>query len=742
MADVQVGVLVVHGIGTQTKGSELRAWLNAVVAYLRGGPAPVPVHDIVPIDAVPGDPVTVHTPPLPHAQGARQCWLVGEAWWAEVFPVPDRRRVSRWLVDIGPWFVYLFVVRLWRRFHVDRLALGIGLAFAVSVALLLRGAVRGEPSTGAIIGFGVSAAATVLSAAIRDKRRASALLVTVTFVVLLPLASIATVAVIVLWLAGMVPGKPGAKVRAFQLTVARSIGDVYALVADPVAEQQMFAVITDAARTVAGGEATRPIVIVAHSQGAALAYRAINGHQPLRDVLATRPVTLVTYGGAILPVHLLERRLRCRRPVLDIVQGLAGLLGMLLMAFVAVRVATNVVDAWVAGAAMASLVLTTGVGLHTWRQAKVLWSVRAGASIVAADTALDANGETAFAVRLRRPGTKPMRWVDLWAPWDPVPNGPLDLAQPYWSTDRDAPLNAPQDTFFSVPVANHHQPWFDHVVYRAAHEDVVSRWVGEIAARAVPGTTPRSLEDPPGVSTTEAARRARRWLGWALLGMQAVIAVATVAAVAWRWEALDELGRWVARRVPVRDSVDRGIELVPSWLRNPVFGAGRQPAHLHGLVAAVAAVASMTAISAAIVGAFRAAATAEYLRHSAMRGVTRTAWLVASAVGLAAPLVLIILAASANAPSVPLRSFTVHPATAGGIHLTGSATVIFDPIGDNGEADVEVEIDGESLSVELPGDTAYAVTASADAGEECTPTVVGLTVYVACKALPMVEAAP
>src|SRR5204863_857931 len=147
-----------------------------------------------------------------------------------------------------------------------------------------------------------------------------------------------------------------------------------------------------------------------------------------------------------------------------------------------------------------------------------------------------------------------LRWVDIWAPWDPVPNGPLDLDYPYVGVDGSEPLPGVQGSgFLPCRVANDHQPWRDHVTYRTNAEEVVLRWIGEIVFRATDGTTaPENIEPfhASDANATPVKRRQRMTIGQCLLSMQALVIAAGVVTVMARWNEIDDLGRRVRRDLP------------------------------------------------------------------------------------------------------------------------------------------------------------------------------------------------
>ena len=114
--------------------------------------------------------------------------------------------------------------------------------------------------------------------------------------------------------------------------------------------------------------AGKPLVLVAHSEGSALAYRAFNRDAGVQAAIGGREVTLVTYGEAIIPVQVFERRLRDAKPAWLRLQGFAGLFGLLLFAFTLGRVAADSIDAVSRATAAASFILVVASFVATQRQ--------------------------------------------------------------------------------------------------------------------------------------------------------------------------------------------------------------------------------------------------------------------------------------------------------------------------------------------------------------------------------------
>jgi hypothetical protein len=716
-----VGVLVVHGIGNQTKGSSLRGVVDPLFEHLTdqlavGG---IPAPGLRPVDCDDDAPTArievpaFGTPPAADEMPA-QSWLLREAHWAEAFDAPSRTETATWLASIGSWFVFFFMARLWRRFGVEWIRTLLGIATAAGVVVSLVGAWHDDVGW-ALGGLWAATLIGAVSIAIGDGPgpRPGGLVVAGTILLLYPLASLLTVGVIALAVLGLLP-IPGAKrLRQFQVALAGTIGDAYSLVSTPRRERAMRDVIRCSLEDLCEAVGPDlPIVLLCHSQGAALTYRLLRHEWPA--VLEDRRVTLITYGSAIVPIHVLEYRFRSKYGRLSrgIVAAL-GLLSLLGLALLLVRAAVLGDAVWwwwvltLAGLAVSlfaalrdadcldggnalpeddkaldALLTTTekptpgltehgptdpvaGLESTMAQQRGGLEKEQPGPSAEADDTAVHdeeagtpSGPEPARRLisaecpeRLFIPGLAPhrpgLRWVDLWAAWDPVPNGPLALSRPRAipRTDEGAfhtlrPTWPTDSIVLPEPylVSNDHQPWFDHVTYRTNVEEVVGRIAMEIGAAVAPDAvdvsrlehadappTPPAPPPPPvqlANPGAEAARRARRIRGWWLFGGQLAAVVVASIALTLRREQIGLLGDWAnaAFPSPARSALSGLIDVVPVQVRDVLAGNARDPGHGYGLLLSLLLVVGLLALMFAIVRSWQARATDLFTRGSSGRG--------------------------------------------------------------------------------------------------------------------------
>jgi hypothetical protein len=187
------------------------------------------------------------------------------------------------------------------------------------------------------------------------------------------------------------------------------------------------------------------------------------------------------------------------------------------------------------------------------------------------------------------------RWLDLWAWWDPVPNGPIPAALRRCD---------------SASVAAYGQPWFDHVDYRRNRAEVIGRIATRIAA-AEAEAEPR----PPCDATTAgeatgvepawdladgaAARRNRARRAVGAIGADGLVAAVVVGALAFATGRVAAVGGFLGRglRAPYRWSGPLG-RATSSVLDTIIGGERRVDLALGVLVAVVAGALGLAVVAA------------------------------------------------------------------------------------------------------------------------------------------------
>lgn len=478
-----LGVLFVHGIGQQARGQTLTAWADPVIrwleVWLRRESVEVGAAELGPLPEDPAAPARVELRVVSSGRAddaptARR-WLLTEAWWAEAFTLPRFRELAVWGFAVLPWTVVAhFAARLQQAWHGPR-------------------APRQAPARGRL--------RTLAGVPARIARVSWQSLGLFLAVALFPLLAVGVLAVVIL---GAVPIPWVRQLAvALQRLLSTSVGDSFVLVSSPTRGQ---AIVTRVQRDLLWlTDRCQRVAVVAHSQGAAIAHRALRRVPPGERKLAA----FVTVGSGQTKLVDLEN-LRDTDAAREVWLAPAGLLVLTTSIWLAVgnlrSGGREPADGWWFGplwlAFMGLLFLLLGIG--------AAWPRRQP----------DADEVEVDAER---------GWLDLYASHDPVANGALFHLSSMPGTQL--PLT-------SRPVYNLASPLRDHTSYWRNRDEFVSTIAATLADAAG-----QSVDKPHSwdASTRRVAAARRRWrVGW-LQGLR-VLAVATAAVLlvahARRWGAI------------------------------------------------------------------------------------------------------------------------------------------------------------------------------------------------------------
>jgi hypothetical protein len=293
---------------------------------------------------------------------------------------------------------------------------------------------------------------------------------------------------------------PWAPLRTMLLTVRRAlagvVGDSYIFVQDSV---QRRAIVDRVRRDVEWmSQRCRKIVVVAHSQGAAVADLALN---TIREYKADSLHALVTLGAGVQVLKQLDK-LSGNGAVL--VAGWTALVGAALFWFGAMAAVISGTPAW--GVLILAAVLA------------LLWS---GAQAVEAHPGLPAGPLGAASTK---------EWLDFFATRDPVPWGPLGTPA------RNLKL------YQSNEVRNRHSFLTDHTSYWQNSEEVVGP-VARLIARAAGFTWLESaVPDVEGVQRWLVLSRGER-VRWLRAARMVVVAGTALICIVNR-SSLRDLAIW------------------------------------------------------------------------------------------------------------------------------------------------------------------------------------------------------
>jgi hypothetical protein len=460
-----LGVLFVHGIGQQARGQTLTAWADPVIRWLQlwlrpepgAEPEPDPVEvgpaELGPVPEDPAAPAQVELRVVAagraDGQPAARRWLLAEAWWAEAFTLPRFRELAVWGFAVLPWTVVAhFAARLQRAWRSPGVAARVARVLWQALGLLLA-------------------------------------------VVLFPLLAVGVLVVVVL---GAVPIPWVRQLAvALQRLLSTSVGDSFVLVSSPTRGQ---AIVTRTERDLRWLAARcRRVAVVAHSQGAAIAHRALRRVPPGERKLAS----FVTVGSGQTKLVDLES-LRDTDAAREVWLAPAGLVVM----------ATSI---WLL---LDNLRPAAGQPADEEPWMAPLW------------LALMGLGFLVFGIAAAWPRRQPdagevdvgaeRGWLDLYASHDPVANGALFHLSSM--PGKQLPLT-------SRPVVNFASPLRDHTGYWRNRDEFVATLAATLADAA------GQAVDRPGSSDAswrQLAAARRHWrVGW-LRGLR-LLAVATAAVL-------------------------------------------------------------------------------------------------------------------------------------------------------------------------------------------------------------------
>jgi hypothetical protein len=514
-----LGVLFVHGIGDQQQNSTLARFGGSLQRWLGrwlqpdGGPgadriAPEATVEVTAVRRRTGDGDTpahasllVGRPGEPAA--ARQRWLLAEGWWAAEVSPPTFKAFVRWVLPILPWVAAEYAVAAARRREGERV----------------------DPSP--------TVRTRPQSWFEQQLERLS--LAGLVWLLSPVLALLAMLGCSALAVAQRVP-VIGKRVSALATNLVKGVGDAYLFAYDGLARAAMLQRIRHNLDWLDDGRRhCRKLVIVAHSQGAALCHDLLRSGALRRDV----PVDLfVTVGSGVQRLNTLrelhyDAKLRSLgwKSIAGLVALVAGLL--LLLSGLGLPGLAGV-GARVGGLAILAGCLIAGPTESRWRPFGEGLGHLGAAIVLAAGlaTVLAGDGWSGWRLvasaaamwlgvrlykraarhvleqvkqepRLALPDRAVRRWVDFYSTADPVPNGPLKT----W-TGEDQPAPPPAVHPTARCVYNLRSVQADHSYYPDNADEFVSQLASELTA-----ASGLASEREPLV-TEERLRRARARRRW------------------------------------------------------------------------------------------------------------------------------------------------------------------------------------------------------------------------------------
>ena len=121
MKEFRLGVLFVHGIGTQPPRDTLVRWGDVLLKVIARATEEEPGRTIpIVCQADPGDrsgdkPAEVAVEFRCNGRDQREKWVLAEAWWADSFPAPTYSELVSWSFRAVPWSIALHIAqRYWQ----------------------------------------------------------------------------------------------------------------------------------------------------------------------------------------------------------------------------------------------------------------------------------------------------------------------------------------------------------------------------------------------------------------------------------------------------------------------------------------------------------------------------------------------------------------------------------------------------------------------------------------------------
>jgi hypothetical protein len=481
----RLGVLFVHGMGEQPEGDTLLAFGEPVLQWIKGWlsrPQAGGPRGHIEVTATSLTPSRSNQLVPPHAEvrlvvendgkPSVSSWVMAESWWGREVQRPAFGKLAGWMLTVGAW---------------------------------------------TILSHGMKSAVARKTTATRLTTEILALAVG------LPLAIALQISVLFLSLLALVPIPSLRRALSGMLLILTGVlGDSYVLVESDLQRAAIVNRTRDALSWLAG--TCEHVVVVAHSQGAAVAHHALRGSPPSNIRL------LLTFGSGLGKLEELLRMKLSTEPV-KVIARLIPLvfLSVALFGYILYEGADQLSELAAVFAAIMVLSAVVAVVLI----ARAHWETF---DHWAKDLRLDA----------RRPG---LRWIDVYASHDPVPNGPL------------VPRGPAIGGLTSKPVVNLHSWLQDHTAYwrnRCEFVPCVVNSLDEVAGL--------HLFQPADVAALEDAaavhhRRARwlvatRWATW----LSAIIFICSF------WGPLLEHGRVLRGMLQAMDSrigtVLQGLETI------------------------------------------------------------------------------------------------------------------------------------------------------------------------------------
>ncbi|MBR0777771.1 hypothetical protein JQ625_23295 [Bradyrhizobium diazoefficiens] len=498
-----LGVLLVHGIGSQRRGDTLVHCATALHSWLRdwlkprwNEYRPVGLVDVSVAEAKADRPAQARIIFRRRGHIRNVSWLIVESCWFETYRRPGFYEFIRWALGVIPVAIIVHLVpnyrRLWDGFEASVRALKSRTLSERDFLLIKRD--LGPAAAGKTI-RDVEQRAFLSSYQWGLHRRLFGMHIKLTLLV--NVGIVFQLLLIVVAILAIVPGITRSFAGWVQRKISATLGDSFLFVTSPITNA---AILTRVRKDLDWLSARcERVVVIAHSQGAAVSYQVIE-QQFLEGQTFRKIHALVTYGSGLRKLFDLETNVK----------------GGHLLFWIVVSVWSIVMA--ISTSALIALFLG---GIISW------WWLLALPLFVELQMLPLIGPKATF----QDPASLPIPWYDLYSSHDPVPNGPIDVVPT--SLQRGDTVGAASELdvteFYSRQreVVNRRSVLSDHTSYWSSRDDFVERVAGILAKIS---KMPQIILDEEWMKVS---RKRRLWRVTWLSRCRAVTGLACLSILFW-----------------------------------------------------------------------------------------------------------------------------------------------------------------------------------------------------------------
>ena len=405
----RIGILWLHGIGEQCRAQTLVEYGDPLYDFVEkwyAGSSGIRVEMNSSSLAENDENTPAHASfSVIRDDGESEEWLMAESHWVESFPKPSATAVTEWLMKVVPWVWVSFLARRvrWAQMNYNK---------SRQKGLVWARIVQGFN----IIGY---------------------LILTC---VLSPMVLLAEVVLFFLLILDPLPIKIiQDTIATIQQAISSVLGDSYIFTSSNISREAVTKKIQDDIQWLA--DRCEHLVVMAHSQGAALAYLTLKKRMPANLRI------LVTYGSGIQKLTQLNRLKSRKIALVGNMYAIGALYFTMLMLHLSrlmvVFANDDLVDI---------LLFTASIPVLAFL---ALW------------TSMEEDVQDVWDWGATHFSTYDRVWLDVFSNWDPVPNGPIFI-------NKDAAFIS------TVVVQNENSIFRDHVTYQRNPEQFYHAVVGMI----------------------------------------------------------------------------------------------------------------------------------------------------------------------------------------------------------------------------------------------------------------------